>query len=161
MSFSSHKYLMLRMNFNEDYETIILLEDNGVFDISQINDISNSSNEINNFLNTINVKYENLFEIEEKQCLINDLKNNFDFIKIIYNNENTKNEINYLVLKNKNYSADNILQKINEKAIFGNEIKKILNINLFPLNNYYLEETDKDKALYLSHFTKIYELKKK
>ena len=161
MSFSSHKYLMLRMNFNEDYETIILLEDNGVFDISQINDISNSSNEINNFLNTINVKYENLFEIEEKQCLINDLKNNFDFIKIIYNNENTKNEINYLVLKNKNYSADNILQKINEKAIFGNEIKKILNINSFPLDNYYLEENDDDKEQYFTYFNKIYELKKK
>ena len=161
MSFSSHKYLMLRMNFNEDYETIILLEDNGVFDISQINDISNSSNEINNFLNTINVKYENLFEVEENQFLINDLKNNFDFIKIIYNNENTKNEINYLVLKNKNYSADNILQKINEKAIFGNEIKKILNINSFPLDNYYLEENDDDKEQYFTYFNKIYELKKK
>ena len=161
MSLSSHKYLMLRMNFNEDYETIILLEDNGVFDISQINDISNSSNEINTILNKINVKYENLFEIEEKQCLINDLKNNFDFIKIIYNNENTKNEINYLVLKNKNYSADNILQKINEKAIFGNEIKKILNINSFPLDNYYLEENDDDKEQYFTYFNKIYELKKK
>ena len=160
MSFSSHKYLMLRMNFNEDYETIILLEDNGVFDISQINDISNSSNEINNFLNTINVKYENLFEVEEKQCLINDLKNNFDFIKIIYNNENTKNEINYLVLKNKNYSADNILQKINEKAIFGNEIKEMLNINSFPLDNFYLEENDIDKDPYYIYFNKIYELKK-
>ena len=152
--------LMLRMNFN-DYETIFVLEDNGAFDISQINDISNSSNEITNFFNQINVKYENLFEIEESQCLIHDLKKNFDFIKIINNNEKIKHEINFLVLKNKNYSANNILQKINEKAIFGNEIKQILNINLFPLNNYYLEETDKDKALYLSHFNKIYELKKK
>ena len=135
---SFRRSIISRMNFNEDSVTIFLLEDNGIFDISNINVSSRIGNEFNYFFNKINVKYENLFEVEEGEYLIKDLNKYYDFIKVIYNYENKKNEIYFLILKNKNYSDDNILQKINDKAIFGNEIKEILKIDSFPINDYYL-----------------------
>ena len=156
------KSIISRMNFNEDSETIFLLEDNGIFDITNINVSSHVGNEFNYFFNKINVKYENLFEVEEGEYLIKDLNKYYDFIKVIYNYENKKNEIYFLILKNKNYSDDNILQKINDKAIFGNEIKEILKIDSFPINDYYLEEQqydEDDKDQYIK-FDKIYILKK-
>ena len=159
---SLRKSIISRMNFNEDSETIFLLEDNGIFDISNINVSSRVGNEFNYFFNKINVKYENLFEVEEGEYLIKDLNKYYDFIKVIYNYENKKNEIYFLILKNKNYSDDNILQKINDKAIFGNEIKEILKIDSFPINDYYLEEQqsdEDDKDQYIK-FDKIYILKK-
>ena len=162
MPFSFRKSIISRMNFNEDSETIFLLEDNGIFDISNINVSSRVGNEFNYFFNKINVKYENLFEVEEGEYLIKDLNKYYDFIKVIYNYENKKNEIYFLILKNKNYSDDNILQKINDKAIFGNEIKEILKIDSFPINDYYLEEQqsdEDDKDQYIK-FDKIYILKK-
>jgi len=159
---SFHRSIISRMNFNEDSVTIFLLEDNGIFDISNINVSSRVGNEFNYFFNKINVKYENLFEVEEGEYLIKDLNKYYDFIKVIYNYENKKNEIYFLILKNKNYSDDNILQKINDKAIFGNEIKEILKIDSFPINDYYLEEQqydEDDKDQYIK-FDKIYILKK-
>ena len=162
MSNSFRRSIISRMNFNEDSVTIFLLEDNGIFDISNINVSSRIGNEFNYFFNKINVKYENLFEVEEGEYLIKDLNKYYDFIKVIYNYENKKNEIYFLILKNKNYSDDNILQKINDKAIFGNEIKEILKIDSFPINDYYLEEQqydEDDKDQYIK-FDKIYILKK-
>jgi len=162
MSNSFRRSIISRMNFNEDSVTIFLLEDNGIFDISNINVSSRVGNEFNYFFNKINVKYENLFEVEEGEYLIKDLNKYYDFIKVIYNYENKKNEIYFLILKNKNYSDDNILQKINDKAIFGNEIKEILKIDSFPINDYYLEEQqydEDDKDQYIK-FDKIYILKK-
>ena len=159
---SFSRSIISRMNFNEDSVTIFLLEDNGIFDISNINVSSRIGNEFNYFFNKINVKYENLFEVEEGEYLIKDLNKYYDFIKVIYNYENKKNEIYFLILKNKNYSDDNILQKINDKAIFGNEIKEILKIDSFPINDYYLEEQqsdEDDKDQYIK-FDKIYILKK-
>lgn len=159
---SFRRSIISRMNFNEDSVTIFLLEDNGIFDISNINVSSRVGNEFNYFFNKINVKYENLFEVEEGEYLIKDLNKYYDFIKVIYNYENKKNEIYFLILKNKNYSDDNILQKINDKAIFGNEIKEILKIDSFPINDYYLEEQqydEDDKDQYIK-FDKIYILKK-
>ena len=159
---SFRRSIISRMNFNEDSVTIFLLEDNGIFDISNINVSSRIGNEFNYFFNKINVKYENLFEVEEGEYLIKDLNKYYDFIKVIYNYENKKNEIYFLILKNKNYSDDNILQKINDKAIFGNEIKEILKIDSFPINDYYLEEQqydEDDKDQYIK-FDKIYILKK-
>ena len=156
------KSIISRMNFNEDSETIFLLEDNGIFDITNINVSSHVGNEFNYFFNKINVKYENLFEVEEGEYLIKDLNKYYDFIKEIYNYENKKNEIYFLILKNNNYSDDNILQKINDKAIFGNEIKEILKNDSFPINDYYLEEQqydEDDKDQYIK-FDKIYILKK-
>ena len=159
---SFRRSIISRMNFNQDSVTIFLLEDNGIFDISNINVSSRIGNEFNYFFNKINVKYENLFEVEEGEYLIKDLNKYYDFIKVIYNYENKKNEIYFLILKNKNYSDDNILQKINDKAIFGNEIKEILKIDSFPINDYYLEEQqsdEDDKDQYIK-FDKIYILKK-
>ena len=159
---SFRRSIISRMNFNEDSVTIFLLEDNGIFDISNINVSSRVGNEFNYFFNKINVKYENLFEVEEGEYLIKDLNKYYDFIKVIYNYENKKNEIYFLILKNKNYSDDNILQKINDKAIFGNEIKEILKIDSFPIYDYYLEEQqydEDDKDQYIK-FDKIYILKK-
>lgn len=147
-----------RMNFNEEPEKIILLEDNGSFDISIIKEKPHHHpNEINAFLSLIKVQYEFLSKFEEKICLINDLKINFDFIKILYNNENEQREINYFIKKNMHYSTKEILHKINDKPIFGNKIKKALKIKDFPLQNYILEEIDINN--YLTYYDKIYILK--
>ena len=143
-----------RMNFNDDPDTIFLLEDYGTYDISYLKEIPSSKNVIIPFLSEIIVQYEYLLERKEKKCSIKELKKNFDFIKIIY--ETNKNEINFLVLKGK-YSPDDILQKINEKAIFGNKIKKFLQINDFPLDNCKLKEDNFNNYGYF--YDKIYRLK--
>ncbi len=140
MSLNTSLSLMSRMNYNEDYDTLYIIEEYGDFDLSIINENDCSFNEINAFLNIVNVKYEYSLEIEEKTCKMNDLKNYFDFIKIIHNFQNQRNEINVLILNNKKYTPDDILKKINEKAIFGNTIRKTLNIKKFPIVNYILEE---------------------
>ena len=123
--------LIIRMNIKE--EIIYLIEE-----FYFLKDSSSSMNDSNSLENII-VKFENLGNIEKNKFRINDLKKNFDFIKII----NNKNEINVLVLNNKNYSAKDILQKINSKPFFANEIKRKLNVN-FPLNDYFLEEKYKN-----------------
>ena len=143
-----------RMNFNDDPDTIFLLEDYGTYDISYLKEIPSSKNVIIPFLSEIIVQYEYLLERKEKKCSIKELKKNFDFIKIIY--ETNKKEINFLVLKGK-YSPDDILQKINEKAIFGNKIKTFLQINDFPLDNCKLKEDNFNNYGYF--YDKIYRLK--
>ena len=158
--------LMGRMNFIEGkYEKIFLLEDENNFDKLKFNDIPSSINDMFSCLKYIYVKYGK----NEKKCLINNLKNYFDFIKVVNpkeidNNESNNNiivynEINFLILKNQNYSDDQVLQKINEKKVFENEIKSFLNINEFPLNNYYLKENNnliKENGCY---YNKVYIIK--
>ena len=158
MNHFSSKSILSRMDINDDCETLILLEESGNFDMSIIKDIFCSQNENNSFLNILNIKYESLTGIEEEKSTINNLKKYFDFIKIKNINDNKKNEINFLILKNKNPSPDDILQTINEKAIFGNEIKKILNLNEFPIDNYILEEVQNDDIY--SYYDQVYSLKK-
>ena len=158
MNHFSSKSILSRMDINDDCETLILLEESGNFDMSIVKDIFCSQNENNSFLNILNIKYESLTGIEEEKSTINNLKKYFDFIKIKNINDNKKNEINFLILKNKNPSPDDILQTINEKAIFGNEIKKILNLNEFPIDNYILEEVQNDDIY--SYYDQVYSLKK-
>ena len=158
MNHFSSKSILSRMDINDDCETLILLEESGNFDMSIIKDIFCSQNENNSFLNILNIKYESLTGIEEEKSTINNLKKYFDFIKIKNINDNKKNEINFLILKNKNPSPDDILQTINEKAIFGNKIKKILNLNEFPIDNYILEEVQNDDIY--SYYDQVYSLKK-
>lgn len=158
MNHFSSKSILSRMDINDDCETLILLEESGNFDMSIVKDIFCSQNENNSFLNILNIKYESLTGIEEEKSTINNLKKYFDFIKIKNINDNKKNEINFLILKNKNPSPDDILQTINEKAIFGNKIKKILNLNEFPIDNYILEEVQNDDIY--SYYDQVYSLKK-
>ena len=158
MNHFSSKSILSRMDINDDCETFILLEEYGNFDMSMLKDIFCSQNENNSFLNILNIKYESLTGIEEEKSTINNLKKYFEFIKIKNMNDNKENEINFLILKNKNLSSDDILQTINEKAIFGNEIKKTLNLNEFPIDNYILEELQNDDAY--SYYDQVYFLKK-
>ena len=141
---------MSRMDFNEQkYDEIFLLEEEYKFDKLKFKDIPSSINDIFSFIKEIYVQYE-FFGKKKKKCLIKDLQNIFDFIKVIHykkieneeinNNKIEYNEINFLILKNKNYSDDDILQKINNKKIFEIEIKSKLNINEYPLKNYFLKE---------------------
>ena len=159
MSLNTSLSLMSRMNYNEDYDTLYIIEEYGDFDLSIINENDCSFNEINAFLNIVNVKYEYSLEIEEKTCKMNDLKNYFDFIKIIHNFQNQRNEINVLILNNKKYTPDDILKKINEKAIFGNTIRKTLNLKKFPIVNYILEEA-KNESNY-TFYDHVFFLKEK
>ena len=159
MSLNTSLSLMSRMNYNEDYDTLYIIEEYGDFDLSIINENDCSFNEINAFLNIVNVKYEYSLEIEEKTCKMNDLKNYFDFIKIIHNFQNQRNEINVLILNNKKYTPDDILKKINEKAIFGNTIRKTLNLKKFPIVNYILEEA-KNESNY-TFYDHVFLLKEK
>ena len=150
------KSLFSRMNFNTDFDNIFLLENYHDFE-SIIKEIPWSQNDINTFFNTIIVQYEFLGKLEEKKCLINSLKNYFDFIKIIYKENNN---INFLILNNNYYSGENIINKINDKAVLGKEIKTYLNINEFPLDNYILEEINKKDDEY-EYYDKIFILKEK
>ena len=153
---SSLNSLISRMNFNCDYETLFLLEEEADFNLSIIEENECSFNEINAFLNIVNVRYESSLEIEEKKCKINELKKNFDFIKIIHKKNNEKNEINFLILNNKKYKPSDIQDKINEKAVFGNLIKKTLKIDEFPIDKYVLEELENENQ---SFYDQIFVLK--
>ena len=117
--------LISRMNFNIDFDIIFSLENYIEFK-SKIKEITWPQNEIGVLLNTIIVRYDIFDEVEEKKYLINNLKNYFEFIKIIYDN---KNDINFMILNNEYYSEEDILNKINDKAVFGKEIKEFLKIN--------------------------------
>ena len=135
-----------RMNF-KCHEEMILIDDIITFDISFIDEISgrnmnmNDSNNIIPFLKA-NVLYDYLLERKEIICSIFHLKKNFEFIKILDKKDNKINEINILALKNKLYGKEAILNKINDKPIFGNYIKNILDIEEFPIdtNKYALIE---------------------
>ncbi len=129
--------ILSRMNISKENEKIILLEDYETFDMFLIKEISNikdNYSDINLFLK-MEVLYDEMFERNNKTYRIIDLKNNFDFIKIL----NRKNEkvyfINFLILKNNNYTCDDILEKINKKIIFGNYIKDNMNLEKFPIDN--------------------------
>ena len=101
---------------------------------------------------------------EQKEFFIDDLKSIFYFVKIINTCNTEGNEMNFLVLKEQinnslnliNDEENEILQKINNKACLGNKIKKILNIDEFPLENYILEKEE----VKVDFYDKIYCLKK-
>ena len=126
--------LIMGNNFNQ--ETIYLIEDSFINEFSCLEEDLNSSS-------TIVVKFENAMNVNQKILSINELKKNFNFIKI----KNDQNDMNFLVLK-KNYSSKDILMKINSKPIYGDEIKNILKVNKFPLDNHYLDEKEEHNNLY-------------
>ena len=87
--------ILSRMNISKENEKIILLEDYETFDMFLIKEISNikdNYSDINLFLK-MEVLYDEMFERNNKTCRIIDLKNNFDFIKIL----NRKNEKVYFI----------------------------------------------------------------
>ena len=155
-----------RMNSSQDKDTIYMLEDCDDICKSKIKETEVDPNKKNIFLSRITVEcFDYMNGPEEKEYFIDDLKSIFYFVKIInpYNME--RDEMNFLVLKEQVYNSLNlihdeeneILEKINNKACLGNKIKKILNIDEFPLENYILEkETEK-----VNFYDKIYCLKKK
>ena len=123
-------------NLYDGYDYIYMLEDYESYNNSNLKEVNISQNEINIFQNLVIVCYDSSEGIKEGKFSINELKQNFLFIKIINNNNE---EINFLVLNNKNYTEDELLEKINNKATFGNDIKKNLMLDEFPINNYYLQ----------------------
>ena len=145
--------LKARMNFNFYIDIIYLLEEDGFYDIAKINEIPTSYFQTNPLIsfNIIKVRYVNLSEIKEKICNIDELKKYFNFIKIFAGNEKELN----ILLVNRPYSSNDILQKINESGFFGNEFKLILNIQNFPFNKFKLEEKYNQNILY---YNKIYQL---
>ena len=150
-----------RMNSSQDKEKIYLLEDCEDFCKSEIKEAEIIPNSKNIFQSWITVEcFDYMNGVEEKKYFIQDLKNLFYLVKIINTNSMEENEINFLVSKENQFLPNEeteILNKINNKACFGNKIKKILNIDEFPLENYYLE---KEKAK-INIYDKIYSLKKK
>ncbi len=87
--------ILSRMNISKENEKIILLEDYETFDMFLIKEISNikdNYSDINLFLK-MEVLYDEMFERNNKTYRIIDLKNNFDFIKIL----NRKNEKVYFI----------------------------------------------------------------
>ena len=154
--------ILSRMNISKENEKIILLEDYETFDMFLIKEISNikdNYSDINLFLK-MEVLYDEMFERNNKTCRIIDLKNNFDFIKIL----NRKNEkvyfINFLILKNNNYTCDDILEKINKKIIFGNYIKDNMNLEKFPIDNdeYICVEENINNYKKYNFYDKVYSL---
>ena len=154
--------ILSRMNISKENEKIILLEDYETFDMFLIKEISNikdNYSDINSFLK-MDVLYDEMFERNNKTYRIIDLKNNFDFIKIL----NRKNEkvyfINFLILKNNNYTCDDILEKINKKIIFGNYIKDHMNLEKFPIDNdvYILIEENINNYKKYNFYDKVYSL---
>ena len=143
-----------RMSFIMDIDIIYLLEDDGFYDPSKIEEIpfSFSLNNFSNSLNIINVKYAYLYEMKEKICKIDELKKYFIFIKILANEK----QLNLLLLNNINYTPENILAKINDKAFFGKEFQFILNEKEFPFVNFKLEEEHDSNFI---NYNKIYRLK--
>ena len=160
--------LMARMNvIEEKYDKIFLLEEENNFEKYKLSEIFSSENIMFASFELIYVCYGK----KETKCYIKDLKKHYDFIKIISSkelenneinniNNNIYNEINFLILKNKNYSTDQILEKINAKKIFGDEIKTKLDINAFPLNNYFLEEYNNLSDIKRCYYDKVYIIKK-
>ena len=155
-----------RMNSSQDKETIYLLEDCDEICKSKIKEAEVIPNSKNIFLNRITVEcFDYMNGSEEKEFFIDDLKSIFYFVKIFNSCNMEGNEMNFLVLKEELYNSLNlindeeneILKKINNKACLGNKIKKILNIDEFPLENYTLEK----KEVKVDFYDKIYCLKKK
>lgn len=165
ISKKEHKSMLSRMDFNSDTEKIILLDDIISFEASFIREILNMNignprYSVISFLK-INLLYDYLFEINEKTCGILNLKKNFDFIKILNKKDNkTVNEMNFIILKNKIYTKDSILDKINDKPLFGNYIKKALDIDEFPIEKKkysLIDESNNEKEKYI-FYDKIYVL---
>lgn len=148
-----------RMNSSQDKETIYLLEDCDEICKSKIKEAEVIPNSKNIFLNRITVEcFDYMNGSEEKEFFINDLKSIFYFVKIINTCNKEGNEMNFLVLKEQINNSSNlihdeeyeILNKINNKACLGNKIKKVLNIDEFPLENYILKkEEEKPTLLFL------------
>jgi len=166
MSILSQPTLKNRMNSSQDKEKIYMLEDCDDFCKSKIKEAQVIPNSINIYQNRITVEYFDYMNgTEEKEFYIKDLKQIFYFVKIINQNDMEGNEINFLVLKEQPYNSINlihdeeneILEKINNKACLGNKIKKILNIDEFPLENYYLKKEEAN----ICSFDKVYSLIKK
>ena len=154
-----------RMNSSQDKETIYLLEDLDDICKSKIKEAEVIPNSKNIFLNRITVEcFDYMNGPEQKEFFIDDLKSIFYFVKIINTCNTEGNEMNFLVLKEQinnslnliNDEENEILQKINNKACLGNKIKKILNIDEFPLENYILEKEE----VKVDFYDKIYCLKK-
>ena len=161
----AHKSILSRMDFNSDTEKIILLDNIIDFDVSFIREIlsMNISNPRCNVLSFLKIKllYEYLFEINEKTCGILNLKNNFDFIKILNKKDNNiVGEMNFLVLKNKIYTKESILDQINDKPLFGNYIKNNLDINEYPIDKkqYTLIEVNNNEKEKYIFYDKVYAL---
>jgi hypothetical protein len=154
------------MNSSQDKETIYLLEDCDEICKSKIKEAEVIPNSKNIFQNRITVEcFDYMNGSEEKEFFIDDLKSIFYFVKIINTCNKEGNEMNFLVLKEQiNHSLNlihdeeyEILNKINNKACLGNKIKKVLNIDEFPLENYIL----KKEQVKVDFYDKIYYLKKK
>ena len=159
-----------RMNSSQDKETIYLLEDCDNICKSKIKEADVRPNTKNIFQNRIIVEcFDYMNGVEEKEYFIDDLKSIFYFVKIINPFSSEANEINFLVLKEQvsnslnliNEEEKEILEKINNKACFGNKIKRILNIDEFPLENYILEKEEEKAEEKADFYDKIYYLKKK
>ena len=161
----ARKSILSRMDFNSDTEKIILLDDIIKFDVSFIREIlsMNISNPRCNVLSFLKIKllYEYLFEKNEKTCGILNLKKNFDFIKILNKKDNNiAGEMNFLVLKNKIYTKESILDQINDKPIFGNDIKNNLDIDEYPIDKKkftLIEVNNNEKEKYI-FYDKVYAL---
>jgi hypothetical protein len=158
------------MNSSQDKETIYLLEDCDDICKSKIKEADVRPNTKNIFLNRIIVEcFDYMNGVEEKEYFIDELKSIFYFVKIINPFSSEANEINFLVLKEQvsnslnliNEEEKEILEKINNKACFGNKIKRILNIDEFPLENYILEKEEEKAEEKADFYDKIYYLKKK
>ena len=161
----ARKSILSRMDFNSDTEKIILLDDIIKFDVSFIREIlsMNISNPRCNVLSFLKIKllYEYLFKKNEKTCGILNLKKNFDFIKILNKKDNNiAGEMNFLVLKNKIYTKESILDQINDKPIFGNDIKNNLDIDEYPIDKKkftLIEVNNNEKEKYI-FYDKVYAL---
>ena len=144
MSKRFYKSILSRMNIKEMNEEIILLEDYEQIDINFIREISNIRNNLYDMISIlkIGVLHEEIFSKKKRLCSVIELKRNFEFIKILNEENNKIYEINFLILKNRNYTVDDILKKINTLIIFGNDIKEYLNLDKFPIdyNEYILFE---------------------
>ena len=161
----AHKSILSRMDFNSDTEKIILLDNIIDFDVSFIREIlsMNISNPRCNVLSFLKIKllYEYLFEKNEKTCGILNLKKNFDFIKVLNKKDNNiAGEMNFLVLKNKIYTKESILDQINDKPIFGNDIKNNLDIDEYPIDKkkYTLIEVNNNEKEKYIFYDKVYAL---
>lgn len=161
----ARKSILSRMDFNSDTEKIILLDEIIKFDVSFIREIlsMNISNPRCNVLSFLKIKllYEYLFEKNEKTCGILNLKKNFDFIKILNKKDNNiAGEMNFLVLKNKIYTKESILDQINDKPIFGNDIKNNLDIDEYPIDKkkYTLIEVNNNEKEKYIFYDKVYAL---
>ena len=65
------------------------------------------------------------------------------------------------MLKKNKYNKDKLLKKINDKAIFGKDIKNSLMVNEFPIENNILESNKNNDIINNSDYDEIYILKKR